>query len=46
MAIVLGATDLPFVTVPHPISSATPDELDQIARAATAECVRLITQRP
>jgi len=39
MATVLGAPGLPFVTVPHPISSASPDDLRATARAATATCV-------
>jgi hypothetical protein len=43
MGAVLGAAGYPFVTIPHPISSATPGELDVAARRAAAECVALLT---
>lgn len=43
MAGVLGAPGLPFVTVPHPISSATGDALAATAREATAACVQILT---
>lgn len=43
MAQVLGADNFPFVTVPHPISSATADELAVAATTAAAECVALLT---
>ena len=43
MGRVLGAKDYPFVVVPHPISSATSDELAARARRAAVECVRLLT---
>ena len=46
MSRTLGAADYPFVTIPHPISSATPDALGEAARAAAAECVALLTTRP
>ena len=42
MARVLGADGYPFVTIPHPISSATETELSQAARTAAAECVELL----
>gem|GEM_PF-1866501 len=43
MAQVLGAEGFPFVTVPHPISSATGDELAAAARSAASECAALLT---
>ena len=43
MAGVLGAPGLPFVTVPHPISSATGQALAQTARDATAACAAVLT---
>ncbi len=43
MGRVLGADGHPFVTIPHPISSATGDELAAAARAASAECVAILT---
>ena len=43
MGQVLGAPDHPFVVIPHPISSATIDELDIAARAAAAECAAILT---
>ncbi|MEM9034229.1 MAG: hypothetical protein AAGA99_09705 [Actinomycetota bacterium] len=42
----LGAPEHPFVTIPHPISSATGDALDAAARAAAADCVALLTTDP
>ena len=42
MARVLGADGYPFVRVPHPISSASPEELASAARAAAAECAALL----
>ncbi len=44
MARVLGADGHPFVTIPHPISSATDEQLTAAARAA-AEQVVLMTTR-
>ncbi len=44
MARVLGADGYPFVTIPHPISSATDEQLTAAARAA-AEQVVLMTTR-
>ncbi len=40
---VLGAAAHPFVTIPHPISSASGGELADAARAAADECARLLT---
>lgn len=39
----LGAPEHPFVTIAHPISSATPAELAARAREAAAECMALLT---
>jgi len=44
MCRVLGADDYPFVVIPHPISSATPDALAESARQAAADCVDLLTR--
>ena len=38
MGRVLGADGYPFVVVTHPISSASPDELAERARAAAESC--------
>ena len=37
MARVLGADGYPFVVIDHPISSATPDQLEDRAREAVAQ---------
>ena len=42
MAEVLGAPGFPFVTIVHPISSASTDELGHRARAAADECAQLL----
>ncbi len=42
MGRVLGADGHPFVTIPHPISSATGDELAVAAHDAAAECSRIL----
>ncbi|MEM8902113.1 MAG: hypothetical protein AAGF02_00290 [Actinomycetota bacterium] len=39
----LGAPDHGFVTIAHPISSASPHALSLAARAAASECVALLT---
>ena len=44
MARTLGADGYPFVVIPHPISSATPEQLTEAARVAAADCVELITR--
>ena len=46
MSRALGAADHPFVTIPHPISSATHDDLHAAARTAVAECVELLSATP
>ena len=46
MARVLGADGHPFVTIPHPISSASGEQLAAAARAAAAECAALLTAAP
>jgi hypothetical protein len=38
MGRVLGADGYPFVVIPHPISSASPEELTERARAAAESC--------
>jgi len=38
MGQVLGADGYPFVVIPHPISSASPDELTERASVAAATC--------
>lgn len=43
MSRVLGADGYRFVTIPHPISSATGDQLAAAARSAAAECAALLT---
>lgn len=43
MAEALGAPDQVYITIPHPISSATDDELDRLAREAAARCIALLT---
>ena len=43
MGRVLGADGYPFVVIPHPISSATPDELAAAARTATEACLAHLT---
>ncbi|MEL7210540.1 MAG: hypothetical protein AAGK32_20295 [Actinomycetota bacterium] len=42
MTATLGAPDHPFVTIPHPLSSAEPDALVAAAREAAASCVDLL----
>lgn len=42
MARTLGAPGHPFVTIPHPISSATTDSLTAAARLAADACVELL----
>jgi len=46
MARVLGADGYEFVTIPHPISSATDEELRRVARVAVAACARRLLQNP
>ena len=42
MSQVLGASGYPFVTIKHPISSASTDELSRRARKAADECAALL----
>ena len=42
IAQVLGADGFPFVTIAHPISIATTDELGRRAAAAADECASLL----
>ncbi len=42
MGRVLGADDYPFVTIEHPMASATPDELHRRGREAADRCVELL----
>ncbi len=46
MAGVLGADGYPFVTIPHPISSASTDELTETARIAAAACAQVLLGSP
>lgn len=43
MARVLGADDYPFVTIEHPMASASPDELHRRGREAAEACLPLVT---
>jgi len=42
MARALGAAGYRFIVIDHPISSASPEDLDERARTATAECVEIL----
>lgn len=44
MARTLGADGYPFVVIPHPISSASLDMLDERAATAADRCVELLTR--
>ncbi len=46
MSRTLGAPGYPFVTIPHPISSASAEALQATAEAAATECVALLTTTP
>ncbi len=45
MAEVLGAPGFPFVVIPHPISSATTEQLIDRAKNAADECAALLLQQ-
>lgn len=45
MASVLGAPEHEYVVIPHPISSASRDELAAAARTAAVEIASLLTGR-
>ena len=42
MADFLGLPDYPFVTIPHPLSNNTPEEVDAKAEEAARRCVELL----
>lgn len=44
MADVLGHPDFEFVTIPHPIASLSPAEIESTVRPAIADVVRILTQ--
>jgi len=44
MADVLGHPDFEFVTIPHPIASLGPAEIEANARLVIADVVRILTQ--
>jgi hypothetical protein len=39
-----GYPDYPFVVVPHPLESLTPEELDQRAELAMPQLVKILTK--
>jgi hypothetical protein len=43
MAGVYGMPDFEFVTIPHPIASLGPDEIEASVSAAVGEIVRILT---
>lgn len=45
MARVLGADGYPFVTIEHPIASASGDQLAARAKVAAADCLALLAAR-
>ncbi len=45
MARVLGADGYPFVTIDHPVSSATPEMLSERARRAVREAAAILLGR-
>ena len=44
MADVLGHPDFQFVTIPHPIASLSPAEIDANVRAVVGDVVRILSQ--
>jgi hypothetical protein len=42
MADCLGLPDYPFVTIPHPLSDNTEQEVDAKAEAAVRQCIALL----
>lgn len=44
MADVLGHPDFEFVTIPHPIASLSPAEIESTVRPVIADVVRILTQ--
>jgi hypothetical protein len=43
MADVYGVPDFEFVTIPHPIASLSPTEIDAIVRPVIDDVVRILT---
>jgi hypothetical protein len=43
MADVYGVPDFEFVTIPHPIASLTPSQIEANVGAAVADVVRILT---
>jgi hypothetical protein len=44
MADVLGHPDFEFVTIPHPIASLTPSEIEATVRRVLDDVVRILTR--
>ncbi|HTX08535.1 MAG TPA: hypothetical protein VME22_07980 [Solirubrobacteraceae bacterium] len=44
MADVLGHPDFEFVTIPHPIASLTPNEIEASVTQVVGEVVRILTR--
>jgi hypothetical protein len=44
MADVYGLPDFEFVTIPHPIASLSPDEIERGVRPVLGEVVRILTR--
>jgi hypothetical protein len=44
MADVLGHPDFDFVTIPHPIASLSPTEIETNVRLVVGDVVRILTQ--
>ena len=44
MADVLGHPDFEFVTIPHPIASLSPAEIEATVRSAIGDVVRILTR--
>ena len=46
MADVYGLPDFEFVTIPHPIASLSPAQIEATIREATADVVRILMGQP
>jgi len=46
MAGVYGMPDFKFVTIPHPIASLSPAQIEATVREATADVVRILMGQP
>ena len=44
MADVYGVPDFEFVTIPHPIASLSPEEIERGVRPIVGDVVRILTQ--